>query len=159
MSAAQNMTIVLNNIEQSKFSLIPVAFRFTVLCDWESSRPCLCSKLALFKTSWQMLKVILCCFFTLSANRYGLGLSNKLLFKFIDQGVAKLWPVGGPKKIQPRTHWNPFLLSARVSVRKFFRASNFDKSQFCRPLSYDDEKWLICKPQAIYFGTWLKKTE
>ena len=31
----------------------------TVVCDWESSRPLLCSKLALFKTSWQMLKVVI----------------------------------------------------------------------------------------------------
>ena len=32
---------------------------------WESTKPLLCSKLALFKTSWQMLKVILCYFFIL----------------------------------------------------------------------------------------------
>ena len=34
----------------------------TVVFIWESTRPNLCSKLALFKTSWQMLKVVLCCF-------------------------------------------------------------------------------------------------
>ena len=34
----------------------------TVVWDWESSRPHLCSKLTLFKTSWQVLKVVLCCF-------------------------------------------------------------------------------------------------
>ena len=31
----------------------------TVAEDWESSKPCLCSKLALFKTSWQMFRVLL----------------------------------------------------------------------------------------------------
>ena len=32
-------------------------------------------------------------FFKSSANRYGLGLSNELLFIIIGQGAAKLWPV------------------------------------------------------------------
>ena len=35
---------------------------YTVVCDWESSRPLLCSKLALFKTFWETLKGVLCCF-------------------------------------------------------------------------------------------------
>ena len=35
--------------------------RTTVVCNWESPRPHLSSKLALFKTSWQFLKVALCC--------------------------------------------------------------------------------------------------
>ena len=34
----------------------------TVVCDWESSRPLLCCKLPLFKTSRQTLKVVFCCF-------------------------------------------------------------------------------------------------
>ena len=40
-------------------------------------------------------------FYKLSANRYGLGLSNELLFIIIDQGTAKLLPVkvGGPRKL------------------------------------------------------------
>ena len=46
---------------------------------------------------------------------------------------------------------------ARGRVLDFFRISNFDRSQFCSPLSYDDEKWLIWKPQAISIGTWFKK--
>ena len=37
-------------------------FLATVVCDWESSRPRLCSNFALFNTSWQMSKVVLCCF-------------------------------------------------------------------------------------------------
>ena len=36
--------------------------RYTVVCDWESSRPLLWSKLALFKTSWQISKVVMCYF-------------------------------------------------------------------------------------------------
>ena len=46
---------------------------------------------------------------------------------------------------------NPFLLSKRASVRQFSQTSNFDRSQFYNPLSYDDEKWLIWKPKAIYW--------
>ena len=40
-------------------------------------------------------------FFKSSVNRYGLGLSNELLFVIVTQGAAKLWPVkvGSPKRI------------------------------------------------------------
>ena len=38
---------------------------------------------------------------------------------------------------------------AQGRVPDFFLISNFDRSQFCSPLSYDDEKWLIWEPQSI----------
>ena len=72
-----------------------------VVTNWESTKSHLCSKLSLFMMSWQMLKVVLCMLlFKLSANGYGLGLSNMLLFIIIAQGAGKSWPfiVGGPKK-------------------------------------------------------------
>ena len=77
-------------------------FLGTVLFDWKSPRPHLCSKLALFKTSWQMFKVLLCYFFDWSANGYCLGLSNKPIFIIIAHRAAKLWPikVGDLKKIR-----------------------------------------------------------
>ena len=39
--------------------------------------------------------------FKISVNRYGIGLSNELLFVIIAQGATKLWPVkvGGQIKI------------------------------------------------------------
>ena len=36
----------------------------TMVCNWEWSRPRLCSRFPLFNMSWQMLKVVLCCFFS-----------------------------------------------------------------------------------------------
>ena len=94
-------------------------------------------------------------FFKLRTDRYGLGLSNEPLFIIIAQGAAKLWPikVGDLKKIKDLTP--DHTRGARVA--DFFQTSNFDRSQFCNPLSYDDEKWLIWKPQAISIGTQLKK--
>ena len=56
-------------------------------------------------------------FFKLSVNRFGLGLSNKLLFIIIAQGAAKLSPVkvGGMKKFLAHAKSNPFLLSKLVT--------------------------------------------
>ena len=45
-----------------KYSLHLSTYLPTVVYDWELSRPFLCSKFLLFKTSWQMLKVSLHCF-------------------------------------------------------------------------------------------------
>ena len=83
-------------------------------------------------------------FFKYSANRYGLGLSNEPLFIIIAQGAAKLRhvKVGGPRIL-------PYACSYLVkrglngSGVESFLTSNFDRSQFCSPLSYDDEKWFI----------------
>ena len=112
-----------------------------VLFDWESPRPYLCTKLALFNTSWQMLKVLLC-FFKLSVNRYGLGLSYDLLFIIIALRAAKLWPVkvGGRMKILAWAFPNPLSLRKSLHVLDFSSTTNFDRSQFCSPLRYDDEK-------------------
>ena len=44
----------------------------------------------------------------------------------------------GPKNIWTWTHSNPFLLSKSASIRQFSRNSNFDRSQFCSPLRYDE---------------------
>ena len=74
---------------------------YTVLLISDSPRPHLCSKLALFNMSWQVLKVLLCFFLELSVNKYSLGLSNELLFIIIAPRAAKLWPVkvGGGREI------------------------------------------------------------
>ena len=37
-------------------------FVSTLVCDWESSRPCLCGKFTLFNMYWHMPKVLICCF-------------------------------------------------------------------------------------------------
>ena len=76
-------------------------------------------------------------FLKLSANIYGLGLSNELLFIIIAQGAAKMWPVkaGDPKKSGTRSRatleW--------AEQQNSFQISNFDRSQFCNTLSYDDK--------------------
>ena len=111
-----------------------------------------CRKTGLFGSLWYKMKVLRMkitylkstafLFFKLSTYRYDLGLSNELLIIIIAQGAAKLWPVkvGGLKKIWPRTHSNPVLLSKRARTRQCSRTSNFERSQFCSLLSYDDEK-------------------
>ena len=80
-------------------------------------------------------------FFKLSTYRYDLGLSNELLIIIIAQGAAKLWPVeaGGWRQILLRAHFNPFLLSKSGDALGLSLTSNFDRSQFCSPLSYDDD--------------------
>ena len=40
---------------------ICLILKVTGVCDWESSRPRLCTKFALFNMSWQMLKVVISC--------------------------------------------------------------------------------------------------
>ena len=120
----------------------------TVVCDWESSRPFLCSKLPLFKMSWQTLKVVFCCFLSYVIIDMTCS-SNELLFIIIAQKAAKLWPVkvGDPKK---NPGLDPCAALEWAARQNSFQTSNFDRSQFCSPLSYDDEKWLIWKPQAMY---------
>ena len=93
---------------------------------------------------WAMimyLKNFIMLFLKINTNKYGIGLSNVLLFINIGQGAAKLWhvKVGGPKKIWPWTHQNHFLLSKRASVKQFSWTSKFDRSLFCSPLTYDDK--------------------
>ena len=84
-------------------------------------------------------------FLKLSAISYGLELSNESLFIILAQGVAKPLPVkvGGQRPILLRAHLNPFLLSKLGDALDLSLTSNFDRSQFCRPLSYVDEKQLI----------------
>ena len=53
----------LSFMDQSKFSFcssfeISFYIKKTVLLDWESKKPHLCSKFALFKTYWRMLRVL-----------------------------------------------------------------------------------------------------
>ena len=44
-------------------------------------------------------------------------------------------------------------ISLKSKMSDFFQTSNFDGSQFCSPLSYDDEKLLIWKPLTIYIDS------
>ena len=51
------------------------------------------------------------------------------------KGLTKLWhvKVGGPKKIRPWTHSNPFLLSKRASVRQFSLIPTMTGHSFAAP--------------------------
>ena len=51
-------------------------------------------------------------FFNSNGNRYGLGLSNELLFIIIAQGATKIWPFKARdlKKILPERYWKSFYL-------------------------------------------------
>ena len=75
-----------------------------LLSDWKSSRPPLCSILLIFKTSWQMLKVVFSCFKSY-IDKYCFWLSNEPLYVIVTQGAAKLWrvKVGSLKRILPRS--------------------------------------------------------
>ena len=81
-------------------------------------------------------------FLDVSVNKYGLGLSYKLLFIIIAQKAAKLWPVKvrGQRKILSWAFSNPVSLSKSLDVLYFSLTSSFEKSQFCSPFSYDDKK-------------------
>ena len=91
--------------------------------------------------------MLLCCFFKLGANIYGLGLSNEPLFINIAQGAAKLWPVKvvGPKKIQSQSHSNLFLLSKREESKAIFWT--FGQVTVLHPL--DLLWWIVAHLKAL----------
>ena len=51
------------------------------------------------------------------------------------------------KDLTPLDHLKPHF--TKQTIGEFFQISNFDMSQFCSLLSYDDEQSLIQNPQAI----------
>ena len=58
-----------------------IIFQITVVCDWESSRPLLCSKLiTTFQDVLTDVKSGILLFFKLCTNRYSFGHSNAPLF-------------------------------------------------------------------------------
>ena len=81
-------------------------------------------------------------FSELMFNKYSLGLSNELLFVIIAPRAKKLRPVkvGEWIKIFVWAFPNPSSVSKSLDVLDFSSTCNFDRSQFCSPLSYDDEK-------------------
>ena len=95
-------------------------------------------------------------FFKYCATRHGLGLQKIYHTSVQLKGMqscdlSKLEVIGhfGLKATfyqinltQPDSTW--------TGGTPLFWTSNFDRSQFCSPLNYDDQKQLISKPQAIY---------
>ena len=124
----------------------------TVVCDWKLSRPLLCCKLPLFKMFWETLKVVFCCFLSYVLTDMAWGFQVSHFFIIVSKGAAKLWPikVGSPKRILLRS---PLESGPGSSPRFFFLISNFERSKFCSPLSYDSKKGLIWNPQAIPIST------
>ena len=111
----------------------------TVLKETKGTRPSVWSKIGVLWAKITYLKSAAMLFFKQYPNRYCLGLSNELLFITIAQEAAKLWPfkVGGPKE---KSYPGPTrVMRVRLALNpKCQIVSNFDRSQFCNPLTYDD---------------------